>query len=102
MVKYLLSLMLLFSYLVVVVPSQAFTKDKRKTSRYSGVVQEVDRKAKTIFAGRENRNVGLLFEAGTSKFTNIKGLQDLKPGDKIVVEYDAVGGKTIAVTVRKE
>lgn len=101
MKKYSTALILLLVCLIALAhPVSA--EDKRKTNRYSGVVQEVNVKEGTIAAGKENRNIAMLFDASKATFTNSKGLQDLKPGDKVVIEYDAVLGRTIAITVTRE
>jgi hypothetical protein len=65
-------------------------------------VQDVDPKAGTIVVGKERKNIGMLFNASKTVFTNITGLEDLKPGDKVVVEYDAKLGQTLAVSIAKE
>ncbi len=101
MKKYTIGLIFLFIS-VIIVSNPAFAEEKRKTNRYSGTVQEVDAKAKTIVVNKENQNLGMLFEAENPTFENLKGLEDLKRGDRVVIEYDAKQGKTIAVTVTKE
>jgi Cu/Ag efflux protein CusF len=100
MKKCTIGLILLFIS-VIIASSPAFSQDKRKTNRYSGTVQEVDVKAKTLVVNKENQNLGMLFEAKNPTFKNVKGLEDLKRGDRVVIEYDAKQGKTIAVTVTK-
>jgi Cu/Ag efflux protein CusF len=94
-------LILILTGLTVCIGS-GLTAEKRKTSRYPGLVQDVDLKAETIVVGKERKNLGMLFHASKTIFTNIAGLKDLKPGDKVVVEYDAKLGQTIAVTITKE
>ncbi|HLE42247.1 MAG TPA: hypothetical protein VI956_12165 [Nitrospirota bacterium] len=101
MKKHTICMILLFTGIIVVL-SPTFAEEKRKTSRYSGVVQEVNVGAKTLTVAKEKRSLAMLFYAANAAFTNIKGLQELKPGDKVVVEYDAREGKTIAVTVTME
>lgn len=101
MKKYTSGLILLVIGLIAIA-HPGWTEEKRKTNRYSGVVQEVSVKEKTISAGRENRSIAMLFDASKATFTNIKGLRDLKPGDKVVIEYDAMRGQTIAITVTRE
>ncbi|MEK6700076.1 MAG: hypothetical protein AABZ10_13675 [Nitrospirota bacterium] len=101
MKKYTICLIFLFIS-AIIASNPAFAEEKRKTSRYSGIAQEVNVKAKTIVLGKENRDIAMLFDAAKATFTNVKGLQDLKRGDRVVIEYDAMGGRTIAVTVMKE
>lgn len=101
MEKLIVILIIIFTGLTIFVGS-GLAEEKRKTSRYPGLVQEVDPKAKTIVVGKEGRNLAMLFTVSQTAFANIKGLQDLKPGDKVVVEYDAIRGETIAVSITKE
>jgi uncharacterized membrane protein len=101
MKKYNIGLILVFIG-ILVFSSTGFTEEKRKTLRYSGIVQEVSVKDKTIVVGREKKALAMLFDAANASFANVKDLQDLKAGDRVVIDYDAERGKTIAVTVTKE
>ena len=87
---------------LLVFSSRGFAGETRKTSRYSGIVQEVNVKEKTIIAGKEKKALAMLFDASKASFANVEGLSGLKAGDRVVIEYDAERGRTIAVIVTKE
>ncbi len=74
----------------------------RKTSSYSGVVQEVDLKEKIVMVGKPKSELGMAFHSSEAKLVGYKKLKDIKPGDKVKVEYDAIKARTIAVTITKE
>lgn len=100
--KRLLGLILL-SVTVIVLARSVSHAEERKTLEYSGVVQEVNARDKTLVAAKkENLDLGMLFDASKTGFTNVAGLQDLKPGDRIIVRYDAVKARAIAVTVTRK
>ncbi|HAS55100.1 MAG: hypothetical protein A2X56_01700 [Nitrospirae bacterium GWC2_57_13] len=86
----------------IVSSSPGFAEEKRKTIRYAGVVQDVNTRDKTIVVGKEKKSLAMLFDAANAAFLNVEGLQDLKVGDRVVIDYDAERGKTIAITVTKE
>ena len=100
MEKLIIVLTIIFTSLTIFVGS-GLAEEKRKTSSYPGLVQEVDPKAGTIVVGKEGKTLGMLFIVSKTIFTNFKGLQDLKPGDKVVVEFDAKLGQTLAVSITK-
>lgn len=87
---------------VIIVSNTGFTEEKRKTLAYSGIVQNIDVNAKTITVAKEKLDLAMLFDAAHTEYKNVKGLEDLKAGDKVVVDYDAIKGKTIAVTLTKK
>lgn len=87
---------------LLLVAGQVFGEGDRKTSSYAGIVHEVNVEKKTIVAGKEDRNIAMLFDASKATFTNATGLEDLQRGDKVVIEYDAIRGHTFAVTVTRE
>jgi hypothetical protein len=95
-------LILFFTSLCVFLAGSGLAEEKQKTLRYTGVVREVNRKEKTLVAGKGNKSLGMLFHAENAIFRNIEGLQALKPGDAVVVEYDAKEGQTFAVSITKE
>ena len=74
----------------------------RKTALYHGVVQEVDLEKKIVMAGKPKSELGMAFHASDAKLVGYKTLKDIKPGDKVKVEFDAIKSKTIAVTITKE
>ena len=74
----------------------------RKTALYHGVVQEVDLKNKIVTAGKPKSELGMAFHASDAKLVGYKTLKDIKPGDKVKVEFDAIKSRTIAVTITKE
>jgi Cu/Ag efflux protein CusF len=74
----------------------------RKTALYSGVVQEVDLKEKIVMVGKPKSELGMAFHASEAKLVGYKKLKDIKPGDKVKVEFDAMKSKTFAVTITKE
>jgi hypothetical protein len=76
--------------------------DARKTALFHGIVGKVKLKAKTIEVMRENRDIGLLFDASKAKFRGYKSLKDVKVNDKVTVEYDVIKGQNIAVVITKE
>lgn len=75
---------------------------ERKTLRYSGIVQEVNTKAMTLVVVKEGTDLGMLFDASRTHWKNVHGLADLRTGNRVVVEYDAVKARTIAVSVARE
>ena len=74
----------------------------RKTALYSGVVQEVDLKEKIVIVGKPKSELGMAFHASKAKLVGYKKLGDIKPGDKVKVEFDAMQSKTFAITITKE
>lgn len=82
--------------------NQVFGEEEKKTMHYDGIVHEISVDKQTIVVGREDRNIALLFDTSKTTFTNVKGLEDLKQGDTVGIEYEAVRGKTFAVTLTKE
>lgn len=74
----------------------------RKTALYHGVVQEVDLKKKIVTAGKPNSELGMAFHASDARLVGYKTLKDIKPGDKVKVEFDAIKSKTYAVSITKE
>jgi Cu/Ag efflux protein CusF len=74
----------------------------RKTALYQGVVQDVDLKNKIVVAGKPKSELGMAFHASKAKLVGYKKLKDIKPGDQVKVEYDAIKGETFAVTITKE
>ena len=74
----------------------------RKTAVYQGVVQDVDLKEKIVTAGKPKSELGMAFHASDAKLVGYKTLKDIKPGDKVKVEFDAIKSRTFAVTITKE
>ncbi len=81
---------------------QAVQEQPRKTAPYSGVVQAVDLKKKIVTVGNPKSELGLAFHASKAKLVGYKTLRDIKPGDKVKVEFDAIKSKTYAVSITKE
>jgi Cu/Ag efflux protein CusF len=81
---------------------QAAQEQPRKTALYSGVVQEVDLKEKIVMVGKPKSELGMAFHASEAKLVGYKKLKDIKPGDKVKVEFDAIKARTFAVTITKE
>jgi Cu/Ag efflux protein CusF len=81
---------------------QVLQEQPRKTALYHGVVQEVDLKNKIVMAGKPKSELGMAFHASKAKLVGYKELKDIKPGDKVKVEFDAIKSKTYAVTITKE
>jgi Cu/Ag efflux protein CusF len=81
---------------------QAAPEQPRKTALYSGVVQEMDLKEKIVMVGKPKSELGMAFHASKAKLVGYKKLKDIKPGDKVKVEYDAIKSRTFAVTITKE
>ncbi len=81
---------------------QAAPEQPRKTALYSGVVQEVDLKEKIVMVGKPKSELGMAFHASEARLVGYKKLKDIKPGDKVKVEYDAIKARTFAVTITKE
>jgi uncharacterized OB-fold protein len=69
---------------------------------YHGVVQEVDLKQKIVMAGKPKSELGMAFHASDAKLVGYKTLTDIKPGDKVKIEFDAIKSRTFAVTITKE
>ena len=84
------------------VEQKAAQEQPRKTALYHGVVQEVDLKNKIVTAGKPKSELGMAFHASDAKLVGYKTLKDIKPGDKVKVEFDAIKAKTYAVTITKE
>ncbi len=84
------------------IEQQAVQEQPRKTALYSGVVQYVDLKKKIVTVGKPNSELGLAFYASNAKLVGYQRLKDIKPGDKVKVEFDAIKSKTYAVTITKE
>lgn len=74
----------------------------RKTALYQGVVRDVDLKEKIVVAGKPNSELGMAFHASQAKLAGYQKLEDIKPGDKVKIEFDAIKSKTFAVTITKE
>jgi Cu/Ag efflux protein CusF len=74
----------------------------RKTALYQGVVQEVDLDKKIVMAGKPKSELGMAFHATDARLVGYKTLKDIKPGDKVAIEFDAIKSKTIAITITKE
>lgn len=74
----------------------------RKTAAYQGVVQDVDLKEKIVTVGKPKSELGMAFHASDAKLVGYKSLKDIKPGDKVKVEFDAIKSRTFAVTITKE
>ena len=81
---------------------KAAPEQPRKTALYSGVVQEVDLKEKIVMVGKPKSELGMAFHASEAKLVGYKKLKDIKPGDKVKVEFDAIKSRTFAVTITKE
>ncbi len=81
---------------------QAAQPQPRKTAPYSGVVQALDLKKKIVTVGKPNSELGLAFHASKAKLVGYKRLKDIKPGDKVKIEFDAIKSKTYAVSITKE
>ena len=87
---------------IIIIANTGVAEEKRKTLDYHGIVQEVDVKAKTITVAREKLDLAMLFDAAHTAFKNVKGLDDLRSGDKVLISYDAIKGKTIAITLTRQ
>jgi hypothetical protein len=87
---------------VLLAVNAGLAEEKRKTRTYTGIVQDVDQKTKTIIVNKPKQDLGMVFDVSNTLFENAKGLEGLTPGDNVVVEFDARLGKTIAVTITKE
>lgn len=81
---------------------QAAQDQPRKTALYQGVVRDVDLKEKIVVAGKPNSELGMAFHASQAKLAGYQKLEDIKPGDKVKIEFDAIKSKTFAVTITKE
>jgi hypothetical protein len=60
-----------------------------------------DLKEKIVMVGKPKSELGMAFHAPKAKLVGYKKLGDIKPGDKVTVEYDAMRSMTFAVTITK-
>ena len=82
--------------------TKAAPAQPRKTAVYQGVVQEVDLKQKIVMAGKPKSELGMAFHASDAKLIGYKTLKDIKVGDKVKIDFDAIKSRTFAVTITKE
>lgn len=78
-------------------------QEKRKTSMYTGIVEKVNSKKKTVEVIKEKMDLGMVFHINKeTRFEGYKGLRNIKRGDRVKVEYDVIVAKSIALTVSKD
>ena len=82
--------------------TKAAPAQPRKTAVYQGVVQEVDLTQKIVMAGKPKSELGMAFHASDAKLIGYKTLKDIKVGDKVKIDFDAIKSRTFAVTITKE
>lgn len=72
----------------------------KPSKNYSGVVIEVDSKAKTMVVGQEGTDLAMRFNVEEAAFVGFE-TAEVKAGDKVTVQYQARTGLMYAVKISK-